>query len=197
MKKTTKVNPKNQRNIVPNSAQNRPKIVPKSAQNGSKISSGADVASESVFVPISDRFLAQLGAILGAKLGPCWAKNWFLEVPEGMQKRPWFPTPFRTLLGPILERFWGPKSNQNRSKIGLKSDHEANATIFRIIDRGSVFEDAENRTAIKNRQKIVLKVILSWDAKRMPKNVPKSGQHGSNMGSSWGHVGLQNRLGPV
>jgi len=68
---------------------------------------------------------------------------------------------FGTDLGSILERFGDPKSSQNRSKIGLKSDHEANATILKIIDRGSVFEDAENRTAIKNRQKIVLKVILS------------------------------------
>ena len=84
-----------------------------------------------------------------------------------------------------------------RSSIGLKSDHEANATILEIIDRGSVFEDREDRKAIKKQQKIILKAILSWDAKRTPKNVTKSGQHGSNMGSSWGHVGLQDRLGPA
>jgi len=64
-------------------------------------------------------------------------------------------------LGPILERFWDPKSNQNRSSIGLKSDHEANATILEIIDRGSVFEDREDRKAIKKQQKIILKAILS------------------------------------
>jgi len=68
---------------------------------------------------------------------------------------------FGTDLGSILERFGGPKSSQNRSKIGFKSDHEANATILKIIDRGSVFEDAENRKAIKNQQKIVFQTILS------------------------------------
>ena len=178
-------------------SKNGQKWVPRWSQDGPKMDSGTDFVSETLFGPILVPFWLQLGAILGAKLGPCWPKNWFLEVPEGMQKRQWFPTPFGTLLGPILERFGGPKSNQNRSKIGLKSDHEANAKILKIIGRGGVFEDAENRKAIKNQQKIVLKAILSWDAKRTPKNVPKSGQHSSNMGSSWGHVGLQDRLGPA
>ena len=70
---------------------------------------------------------------------------------------------------PNIQQLWaskinsklGPKSNQNRSKIGLKSDHEANANILKIISRGGVFEDTENRKAIKKQQKIVLKAILS------------------------------------
>ena len=33
--------------------------------------------------------------------------------------------------------------------------------------------------------------------KEHPKNDPKSGQHGSKIDPSWGHVGLQNRLGPA
>jgi hypothetical protein len=60
-----------------------------------------------------------------------------------------------------LERFWDPKSSQNRSKIALKSDHEAHANILEFIGRGGVSEDAENRKAIKNQPKIVLKAILS------------------------------------
>ena len=39
-------------------------------------------------------------------------------------------------------------SNQNWTRIGPKSDHEANADIFTIIGRGGVFEDLENRKAI-------------------------------------------------
>ena len=52
-----------------------------------------------------------------------------------------------------MDRFWVPKSNQNRSKIGLKSDHEANAKILKNICRGDVFEDAGGRKSIKNRLK--------------------------------------------
>ena len=33
--------------------------------------------------------------------------------------------------------------------------------------------------------------------KQQPKNVRKIVQHGSKFGPSWGHVGLQNRLGPA
>ena len=120
MKKTTKVNPKNQRNIVPNSAKNRPKIVPKSAQNGSKISSGADVASESVFVPILDRFLAQLGAILGAKLGPCRAKKLIFGGSRRHAKTTMISNTLRDPLGTDFGTILGskivPKSVQNRSQ---------------------------------------------------------------------------------
>ena len=66
-----------------------------------------------------------------------------------------------TFRDPLGIDFGGPKSKQNRSKIGLKSDHEANANILKIIGRGGVFGDAENRKAIKNQQKLILKAILS------------------------------------
>ena len=56
---------------------------------------------------------------------------------------------------------WVPKWKQNSSRIGPKSDHEANAKILKIIGRGGVFEHVENRKAIKNQQKIVLKAILN------------------------------------
>ena len=78
----------------PKLIQIRPSICPKSIQkrhkideNFPKISSGADLAPEAVFELIFDQFWFQLGAVLGAKLGSCWPKNRFLEVPEGTQKR--------------------------------------------------------------------------------------------------------------
>ena len=52
-----------------------PKIGPKSIKNRSKIGSGTDFASETLFGPILVPFWVQLGAILGAKLGPCWPKK--------------------------------------------------------------------------------------------------------------------------
>ena len=55
----------------------------------------------------------------------------------------------------------------------------------------------EGRKSIKNRSKIASKSILSAEAKTTPKNVPKSAQHGSKIDPGWGHVGLQNRLGPA
>ena len=118
MKKNNKSQPKNQRNIVPNSAKNRPKIVPKSAQNGSKISSGADVASESVFEPILDRFLAQLGAILGAKLGPCRAKKLIFGGSRRHAKTTMISNTLRNPLGTDFRAIWEskiePKSVQDR-----------------------------------------------------------------------------------
>ena len=83
----------------------------------------------------------------------------------------------------ILERFWGPKSNQNRSSIGLKSDHEANATILEIIDRGSVFEDAGGRKSINNRVKHDL--IL-----RCQNNSPNMSEKSSNMAPNLVQVGV-------
>ena len=94
-----------------------------------------------------------------------------------------------TLLGPILERFGGPKSNQNRSKIGLKSDHEANAKILKIICRGSVFEDPEIRKAIKNQQKNRLKSHLKLrcqkNTQKCSKKLPTWLQHGLKLGPCW------------
>ena len=71
-----------------NRTRNQPKIYQKSIKNLPKIGSGADLASEIVFGPISLQFWLQLGTVLGSKLASCWPKNRFLEVPEGMQKRP-------------------------------------------------------------------------------------------------------------
>ena len=128
-----------------NRTRNRPKIDLKSIKNLPKIGSGADLASETVFEPISVQFWLQLGAVLGAKLGPSWGnvgqKIDFWKFPKACKN----DYDFQHLSGPswyrFLERLWGPKSNQNRSKIGFKSDHEANAKVFKNIGRGGVFED--------------------------------------------------------
>ena len=54
-------------------------------------------------------------------------------------------------LGADLVGFWVPKWSQNWSRIGPKSDHEANANIFKFISRGGVFEDRRCMESIKNR----------------------------------------------
>ena len=55
----------------------------------------------------------------------------------------------------------------------------------------------EGRKSIENRPKIVSKSILNEESKRAPKNSPKMIQNGSKIDPSWGHLGLQNRLGGV
>ena len=162
-----------------------PKIYQKSSQNRLRGRPGFRDRFRIDFCPILAPTWDRLGGQVGSKLGPCWPKNWFLEAPEGMQKRQWFPTPFGTLLGPMLERFWGPKSNQNRSKIGLKSDHEANAKILKIIGRGGVFEDPRAWTSIKIRSKSCLKTILHEEAKATPENDQKNCQDGPKIDPSW------------
>ena len=118
-----------------------PKIGPKSIKNRSKIGSGTDFASETLFGPILVHFGSSLGPSWGPSWGPCWPKKSVFGRSRRHAKTTMISNTFRVLLGPILERFGVPKSNQNRSKIGLKSDHEANAKILKIIGRGSVFEE--------------------------------------------------------
>ena len=134
-------------------------------KNRAKIGSGADLAPEAVFEPILVQFWLQLGAVLGGKMGSCWGHVGQKIDSWRILKAFKIDQDFQHLSGPSWDRFWsdlgGPKSSQNRSKIGLKSDHEANAKILKIIGRGGVFEDPENRKAIKNQQQIVLKAILS------------------------------------
>ena len=67
------INPtKNRPKINQKSSQHRPKLDPKSTQSRPRIGSGADLASETVLGPVLTPFWSQLGAILGAKIGPCW-----------------------------------------------------------------------------------------------------------------------------
>ena len=90
---------------------------------------------------------------------------------------------FLTVSGPILDRFWVPKCSQNRSKIGLKSDHEANAKIIENIGRGGVFEDAGGRKSIKNRLKNDLML-------RCQNNSPNMSEKLSNMVPNLVQVGV-------
>ena len=90
---------------------------------------------------------------------------------------------FLTVSGPILDRFWVPKCSQNRSKIGLKSDHEANAKILKNTGRGGVFEDAGGRKSIKNRLKNDLML-------RCQNNSPNMSEKWSNMVPNLVQVGV-------
>ena len=82
-----------------------------------------------------------------------------------------------------MDRFWVPKWSQNRSKIGFKSDHEANAKIFKNTGRGGVFEDAGGRKSIKNRLKNDLML-------RCQNNNPKMSEKWSNMAPNLVQVGV-------
>ena len=90
---------------------------------------------------------------------------------------------FLAVSGPILDRFWVPKWSQNRSKIGLKSDHEANAKILKNTCRGGVFEDAGGRKSIKNRLKNDLML-------RCQNNSPNMSEKWSNMVPNLVQVGV-------
>ena len=59
------------------------------------------------------------------------------------------------------------------------------------------FVPPRGRKSMKNRSKIASQCILNEESKTTPKNAPKSLQHGSKIGPSWGHVGLRSRLGAV
>ena len=98
---------------------------PKSSQNRSRIGSGADFASETVFDPILIPFWAQLGAILGAKIEPCWGhvdQNIdFLRV----QKAPENKHDFQHLSKPSWGRFWDDFGTENRPKIDPETTSRA------------------------------------------------------------------------
>ena len=59
------------------------------------------------------------------------------------------------------------------------------------------FVPPRGRISLKNRSKIASQCILNEESKTTPRNAPKSLQHGSQIGPSWGHAGLRNRLGAV
>ena len=106
----------------------------KPSRHRPKIGSRADFASRTGFGPILIPFWTQLGATLRVKNGPCWQKNLFLKAQEGNKKPQWFSTPFETLLGPILGRFWSPQANPSRCRIGFNSDQEKRPRIFDLIE---------------------------------------------------------------
>ena len=144
--------------------------------------------------PFLDRFGSHFGSNLGPSWGPSWAhvgqKNYFWRFPRAYKNDNDFQQPSE----PSWDRFWNDLGVQNRTKIGPRSVSRAiiaqkHASSFRPTKTNgfcTFFIPQE----VKNRQKIVLKAILSWDAKRTPKNNPKLLQHGSKFRPSWGRVGL-------
>ena len=90
-----------------------------------------------------------------------------------------------------------PKLLQNRSRIDLKSEQARKANMLKNRCFSMFFVPPRGRKSIENRPKIVSKSILNEESKRAPKNSSKSTQDGSRIDPSWGHVGLQNRLGAV
>ena len=159
-------------------------------KNRSKIGSGADLAPEAVFELILIQFWLQIGAVLGGKVGSCWAHVGQKIDSWKILKAFKIDQDFQHLSGPSWDQFWNDvgiqKSNQNRSKIGLKSDHEANAKILKIIGRGSVFEDPKAWTSIKIRSKSCPKTILHEEAKAAPENDQRNCQDGPKIDPSWG-----------
>jgi hypothetical protein len=155
--KSTKHGPK----IIPKSSQNRSKIGPKSVQNRPKTGYGADFAFEPLFGPILVPFWLQLGAILGAKLRPCWAKNRFLEGLEKHQKTNMI---FNTLRGPLGTDFgtiFGPKIDQksvqkrSQERASKKAKMSKNRWFFNVLcaSEGSKIDEK----SIKNRFLMYLK----------------------------------------
>ena len=97
---------------------------------------------------------------------------------------------FGSIFGPKID----PKSLQNRSqeRTSQKSKNVKKPLVFSMF-----LCPRWGQKSMKNRPKIVSKSILKEESKRAAKNGPKSAQHGSKIGPSWGHAGLQNRRGPA
>ena len=142
--------PKNRSKTNRKSFRNRPQNGPKSVPKRSKI--GPRSASEptsqptsvldrfgTVFGPFWARSWRPLGGLSGVKLGSSWSKNRFLEVLDGVQKRTWCWIPFWTDFWSVLARFWGPKSTQNRSRIGFKSDHDIKTRVLVLTNKNQWF----------------------------------------------------------
>ena len=92
-------------------------------------------------------------------------------------------------MGPILERFGGPKSNQNRHKIGLKSDHSKKTRIFVSTHKNEwflyIFHSPGGQKSTKNRLKSDLKLRCQKNTQQCRKKWPTWLQHGSKLGPCW------------
>ena len=91
-------------------------------------------------------------------------------------------------MGPILERFGGPKPNQNRPKIGLKSDHSTKTRIFVSTHENQwflhIFHSPGGQKSTKNRLKSDLKLRCQRNTQKCPKKCPTWLQHGLKWGPS-------------
>ena len=88
-----------------------------------------------------------------------------------------FGIDFRALLGSILVRFGGPTWSQNRSKIDLKSDHEANAKINKKIrffnEHGSPGGSKIDQKSMKNGSENDHKLSCQNNNKKVVNMAPK------------------------
>ena len=153
-KKSTKHRPK----FGPKSTKNRFKICPKWVQNQlwSRRRFGVRFCTDfgPIFGPTWGHLGGQVGAMLGKKID-------FWRFPKACKNDHDFQHPS----GPSWDRFWDDFGIQNRTKIGPRSVSRAiiaqkHASSFRPTKTNgfcTFFIPQE----VKNRQKIVLKVILS------------------------------------
>ena len=84
-----------------------------------------------------------------------------------------------------------PKWAQNRSRIGLKSDHGTKTRILDFTHKQMVLV----KLCGSGGSKIDQNRIIHEASKTTPKNVTKGAQLDPKNGPGWGHVELQNRLG--
>ena len=130
---------KSTQKINETSSQIRPKIDQKSYQNLPKMGPKSALEPTSLRSPFLYRFWTDFWPNLGPSWGPSWGhvgqKIDFWRFPKACKNDHDFQHPS----GPSWDRFWIDFGVQNRSKIGFKSDHEANAKILKIIGRGGVF----------------------------------------------------------
>ena len=143
------------------------------------------------------RFLLFCSLALETDSGPILGWFWIPKSTQNRQKIDpkfnkfldhffdWFWSP----LGVDLIRFWGPKWSQNWSRIGLKSDHEANVKMLKNHCFYNDFEDPRCPESIKNRSQDDVRLRC----KIAPEKISKSGQHGSKIDPKWNPSWLQNR----
>ena len=118
--------------VIPKSTKNRPKIDPKSSQNRPQIGSGTDLASEIALGSILTPFWSQLGAILGAKIGPCWGqvapKIDFLRLKKALKN----DHDVQHLCKAVWGRCWDDLGSQHQSQIVPKSVPKGSSKAFKI-----------------------------------------------------------------
>ena len=138
----------NQTKIDQHRPQNRPKIDQKSSLDGAWVPFGPQGGSGSRLDPET---LIRWTPWAPSSWEPKLFKNRQKIDPKLNMFFDHFFDRFWNPLGADLVGFWVPKWSQNWSRIGPKSDHEANANIFKIIGRACVFEDPRCLESIKNR----------------------------------------------
>ena len=159
----------NRSEIDPKTVPNRSQIGPKSVQDRLRNRPRCQHRFWTVLGPFSDRFWPALGGLLAASRGSSWGqvgpkidfwRSWMAfknEHDAGYLSEPIFGR-FGSHLG---SRKW----SQNRSFIGLKSDHDIKTRVFVLTNKHQwflhIFGHRGVRKSIKNRSNSCLKAVLS------------------------------------